>query len=108
MLKRIFNLSSPVGIALTVAGVVLALSPEARRVTRQALVKGTSLLLGAMDSAKSATAGLAAGVSESTAKLSGMLEEVKDSAMETMREDEDLVRGAAIDSGISENRPEIH
>lgn len=54
MLKRIFNFSSPVGIALTVAGVVLALSPEARKATRRMLVKGTAFVLGTVDQARNA------------------------------------------------------
>lgn len=98
MLKRIFNLSSPVGIALTVAGVVLALSPEARRATRQALVKGTSLLLGAVDTVKSASAGLVSGAAESTEKIGGI----------TNNFIEDTMRGSTVDSGVSENRPEFH
>jgi hypothetical protein len=49
------NLSSPLGIALTVAGVILALSPEARRATRRLLVKGTAAVLGAVDQAKGRT-----------------------------------------------------
>jgi hypothetical protein len=47
-----FRLNSPIGIALTVAGVVLALSPEMRQAARRALVKGTAAVLGAVDSAK--------------------------------------------------------
>jgi hypothetical protein len=54
-LKRMFNLTSPLGIALTVAGVVLALSPDARRATRRLLVKGTAAVLGAVDQVKEAT-----------------------------------------------------
>ena len=53
---KLFKLSSPIGIALTLAGVVLALSPEARKATRRAVVKGTAALLGAVDSVKQATA----------------------------------------------------
>lgn len=52
---KLFKLTSPVGIALTVAGVVLALSPEARKATRRLVVKGTAALLGAVDSVKDAT-----------------------------------------------------
>ena len=47
-----FRLNSPIGIALTVAGVVIALSPELRQAARRALVKGTAAVLGAVDSAK--------------------------------------------------------
>lgn len=52
---KLFKLTSPLGIALTVAGVVLAISPEARKATRRALVKGTAALLGAVDSVKQAS-----------------------------------------------------
>ncbi|MCF8564473.1 hypothetical protein LLE49_06895 [Alicyclobacillus tolerans] len=47
MFKKV-NFSSPLGIALTVATVVLALSPEARRSLRRWMVKGTA---GVMDTA---------------------------------------------------------
>lgn len=53
---KLFKLTSPLGIALTVAGVVLALSPEARKATRRAVVKGTAALLGAVDTVKQVTA----------------------------------------------------
>lgn len=46
------RLNSPIGIALTLAGVVLALSPELRQAARRALVKGTAAVLGAVDTAK--------------------------------------------------------
>ncbi|GAX88871.1 hypothetical protein [Effusibacillus lacus] len=101
MMKRIFNMSSPLGIALTVAGVVLALSPEARKATRQVLVKGTSLLLGAADTVKNAATGLAAGGTHSTGTMSNMLNESRD----TMAH---LMEGSAVDSGVSESRPQIH
>jgi hypothetical protein len=52
MFRRIFNTSSPLGIALTVAGVVLALSPEARKAARRMLVKGTAAILGVVDQVK--------------------------------------------------------
>ncbi|MGZ4163962.1 MAG: hypothetical protein ACXVDB_06470 [Tumebacillaceae bacterium] len=54
---KLFKLNSPVGIALTLAGVVLALSPEARKATRKLVVKGTAALLGTVDSVKEATTG---------------------------------------------------
>lgn len=63
MLKRIFNLSSPVGIALTAAGLILALSPQARRATRQLMVKGASMMLGTVESIK-ATAGVTVNMAE--------------------------------------------
>lgn len=56
MFKRIFNTSSPLGIAITVAGVILALSPEARKSTRRMLVKGTAAILGMVDQVKDITA----------------------------------------------------
>ncbi|MEW9670149.1 hypothetical protein [Ammoniphilus sp. 3BR4] len=43
---------SPVGIALTIAGVILAISPEARQATRRVAVKGTSFILGLVDDIK--------------------------------------------------------
>lgn len=49
MLKRMFQSSSPWGFALTVAGVVLLLSPEARKSARRLLVKGTAAVLGVME-----------------------------------------------------------
>jgi hypothetical protein len=63
-LKRMFNFSSPLGIALTVAGVVLALSPDARRATRKLLVKGTAAVLGAVDQVKDASNAMAEQVAQ--------------------------------------------
>lgn len=47
---------SPIGIALTAASVILALSPEARRMTRRAAVKGMAGVLSLVDQMKTATA----------------------------------------------------
>lgn len=54
MLKRIFG-GSPLGIALSVAGVVLAVSPEARRAARRMLVKGTAAVMGGIEQVKKTT-----------------------------------------------------
>jgi hypothetical protein len=47
---------TPLGIALTAVSVILAVSPEARRMTRRAAVKGISATLGLFDQLKGATA----------------------------------------------------
>lgn len=52
------NLSSPLGIALTVAGLVLALSPEARRGVRKLMVRGTAGVMDAMEQVGGTTAGI--------------------------------------------------
>lgn len=51
-------LKSRVGILLGVAGLLLALSPEARRAARRAAVKGTETFLDLADQVKEAGAGL--------------------------------------------------
>ncbi|MDB5083369.1 MAG: putative secreted protein [Bacilli bacterium] len=68
-MKRLFNASSPLGIALTVAGVVLALSPEARKSVRQLLVKGTAAILGMADQVKNVTTGAATKATESASSM---------------------------------------
>ncbi|GIM47252.1 hypothetical protein DNHGIG_28010 [Collibacillus ludicampi] len=65
MFRRIFNTSSPLGIALTVAGVVLALSPEARQAARRMLVKGTAAILGVVDQVKEVSANMSPEVQRS-------------------------------------------
>jgi hypothetical protein len=85
---KLFKLTSPVGIALTVAGVVLALSPEARKATRRLVVKGTAALLGAVDSVKDATAGTIEGAKHTMIEtkehlLEPMAETVSDAAAST-------------------------
>lgn len=57
MFKKV-NLSSPLGIALTVAGLVLALSPEARRTVRKWVVKGTAGVMDTMEQVGGTAAGL--------------------------------------------------
>lgn len=57
------KLNGPLGIALTVAGVVLALSPEARRSVRKLLVKSTAGMMDAMEGM--------AGIANGLAKQSG-------------------------------------
>ena len=58
MFKKL-NLSSPLGIALTAAGLVLALSPEARRTVRGLMVKSTAVVMNAMEQVGGVTAGIA-------------------------------------------------
>jgi hypothetical protein len=53
-----FNLTSPLGIAITVAGLVLALSPQARSAVRRLMVKGTATAMDAMEQVGGLTAGL--------------------------------------------------
>lgn len=57
MFKKL-NFSSPLGIALTVAGLVLALSPEARRSVRKWMVKGTAGVMDTMEQVGGTTAGI--------------------------------------------------
>lgn len=57
MFKKI-NFSSPLGIALTVAGLVMVLSPEARRAVRRMMVRGTAGVMDAMEQAGGLTAGM--------------------------------------------------
>jgi hypothetical protein len=59
---------TPLGIALTAASVILAVSPEARKMTRRAAVKGISALLSAVDQIKAVA-------SSAQNQISGMLEE---------------------------------
>jgi hypothetical protein len=53
-----FGFSSPLGIAITVAGLVLALSPQARSAVRRLMVKGTATAMDAMEQVGGLTAGL--------------------------------------------------
>ncbi|MBL0387453.1 hypothetical protein JJB07_12400 [Tumebacillus sp. ITR2] len=46
-MKRKSRLNSPVGLALAVAGVMLALSPATRQAARRLMFKGTASLLSA-------------------------------------------------------------
>lgn len=57
MLKRIFSLSNPLGIAVTAAALILTFSPEARKGTRKMLVKGAAALLSVGDQVKVLTVG---------------------------------------------------
>lgn len=57
MLKRLFSLNNPLGIAFTAAALILSLSPEARRETRKVLVKGAAALLSVGDQVKHLTVG---------------------------------------------------
>jgi hypothetical protein len=61
---------TPLGIALTAASVILAVSPEARKMTRRAAVKGISALLSAVDQIKAVA-------SSAQNQFSGILEEGK-------------------------------
>ncbi|BCJ88380.1 hypothetical protein [Effusibacillus dendaii] len=45
---------SPFGIALTAVAVILAVSPEARKATRRAAVKGTAAVLDLVDQVREA------------------------------------------------------
>jgi hypothetical protein len=53
------NFSSPIGIALMAAGVILALSPDARRAIRKLMVKGTAGVMDIAEQVGGVTAGLA-------------------------------------------------
>jgi hypothetical protein len=55
---RKFSFTSPLGIAITVAGLVLALSPQARSAVRRLMVKGTATAMDAMEQVGGLTAGL--------------------------------------------------
>jgi hypothetical protein len=57
MLKKLFSLSNPLGLALTAATLILTISPEARRGTRKLLVKGTATVLSLGDQFKGITTG---------------------------------------------------
>lgn len=108
MLKRIFNFSSPVGIALTVAGVVLALSPEARKATRRMLVKGTAFVLGTVDQARNAAADLSTGVANATHQLTAMADTAKHSMAESAETETDMMMPAAFDGTEEERKPDYH
>jgi hypothetical protein len=58
MLKKLFSLSNPVGLAITSATLILALSPEARRGTKKLLVKGAGAALALGDQMKGMTSGM--------------------------------------------------
>jgi hypothetical protein len=55
---RKFSFTSPLGIAITVAGLVLALSPQARSAVRRLMVKGTATAMDAMEQVGGLTAGI--------------------------------------------------
>lgn len=61
---------SPLGIALTAVTVILAISPEARKMTRRAAVKGISAVLSTVDQLKAAT-------SSAQHQLNGLAEEAR-------------------------------
>jgi hypothetical protein len=52
------NISSPLGIALMAAGVILALSPDARRAIRRCMVKGTAGVMDMVEQVGGVTAGM--------------------------------------------------
>ncbi|KEO82219.1 YtxH domain-containing protein [Tumebacillus flagellatus] len=94
-----FRLNSPVGIALTVAGVVLALSPEARKATRRLLVKGTASLLGAVDGVKQSAVDVtdtaAESASNTTRYLADSAENIGDTVADTAWNNTESVSDAA-------------
>ncbi|WP_051348789.1 hypothetical protein [Peribacillus kribbensis] len=57
MFKRLFSFNNPLGLAFTATALLLALSPEARKGTRKALVRGAAALLSVGDQMKGLTAG---------------------------------------------------
>ncbi|MDD1515354.1 hypothetical protein [Priestia megaterium] len=58
MLKKLFSFSNPVGLVITSATLILALSPEARRGTKKILVKGAGAALMLGDQMKGLTSGM--------------------------------------------------
>ncbi|WP_067935210.1 hypothetical protein [Alicyclobacillus kakegawensis] len=52
------DFSSPLGIAITVAGLILVLSPQARSALRRFMVKGTATTLDTMQHVGGITAGV--------------------------------------------------
>ncbi|MFC3884033.1 hypothetical protein ACFOU2_11245 [Bacillus songklensis] len=58
MLKKLFSFSNPVGLVITSATLILALSPEARRGTKKLLVKGAGAALALGDQMKGLTSGM--------------------------------------------------
>ncbi|WP_018131180.1 hypothetical protein [Effusibacillus pohliae] len=61
---------SPLGLTLTAATVILALSPEARQAARKLAVKGTVALLDLMDQVRSTATG-------AREQLSSLVEEMR-------------------------------
>lgn len=57
MFKKM-NFSSPIGLALVAAGVILALSPDARRAIRRFMVKGTAGMMDIAEQVGGVTAGI--------------------------------------------------
>jgi hypothetical protein len=57
MFKKM-NVSSPLGIALSVAAIVIALSPEARKTARRLMVRGTASVMDTMEQVGAITAGI--------------------------------------------------
>jgi len=114
MLKRVLKMtSSPVGLALTVAGVVLALSPEARRATRQLLVKGTASVLGAVDTVRDSTREALDVTEEAAEQTVGVLgaaaERMGTAARETAEETLDILTPDAMKADTElEERPYTH
>ncbi|HWO95058.1 MAG TPA: hypothetical protein VNM45_01645 [Bacillus sp. (in: firmicutes)] len=58
MFKKFFSLSNPLGLVITSATIILALSPEARNGTRRLLVKGAGAALALGDQVKGLTTGM--------------------------------------------------
>ncbi|MCL6600143.1 MAG: hypothetical protein K6T81_15605 [Alicyclobacillus macrosporangiidus] len=72
--------SSPIGITITVAGLILALSPQARSAIRRLMVKGTASAMDAMEK----VGGLTAGILNIAPAVAGRQEWVdKEQAVET-------------------------
>ncbi|MGC5326060.1 hypothetical protein [Brevibacillus sp. SYSU BS000544] len=69
MLNRLIP-KSPLGIALTAASVLFAVSPEARKLTRRAAVKGIAGVLSLVDQLKEMT-------SSTTEQINGLIVEAK-------------------------------
>jgi hypothetical protein len=57
-LGKKISFSSPLGIAIAAAGLILALSPQARSAVRRLMVKGTATAMDAMEQVGGLTAGL--------------------------------------------------
>jgi len=57
-MKKLFPFNNPLGIVLTSAALILTISPEARRGTRKALVKGMGAALALGDQVKGLTSGV--------------------------------------------------
>lgn len=93
MLKKLFSFSNPVGLVITSATLILALSPEARRGTRRLLIKGAGAALAIGDQMKGLTSGM-------RLQLGSIMEEAKVEKEHMLLSDEAQSMKAGLEEGV--------